>query len=401
MKNIADRIRDFNSGRDPERLALKYAAMRKGPFVFLRGTCHLFYEDLKISDLPKSPLAWCCGDLHLENLGTYKGDNRLVYFDLNDFDEACLAPANWDIVRFLTSILIGGKMIGMDRSITKLMMREFLQGYRSALQTGKARWLERATSEGIIRALITQLRNRTVKGFLNSRTTTAKGKRKLITDGRHALPLQKRQLPMLRNFIKKFGSMQPDPAFYTFIDGARRIAGTGSLGLERYVLLVEGNGSPNENFLLDLKYQPGSCVVAAKHLPQPKWNSESQRVVVTQHDVQAVSPALLSAVEMEGRSFVIHELMPENDRLDFTKWRDDVKGFQDAMRIMGEITAWGNLRASGRRGAASADDLIAYGQEEKWTKHLMAYAGDCADRTKQQWREYVASELGVNAAIDQ
>ena len=71
-----------------------------------------------------------------------------------------------------------------------------------------------------------------------------------------------------------------------------------------------------------------------------------------------------------------------------------------AVRIMGEIAAWGNLRASGRRGAASAEDLIAFGQEVKWAKHLMAYADDCADRTKQQWREYVASQVGVTAATD-
>ncbi|MHB1590283.1 MAG: DUF2252 family protein [Sulfuricella sp.] len=40
-----------NSGRDPERLAMKYAKMSKSPFVFLRGACHLFYDNL-----PDSPL---------------------------------------------------------------------------------------------------------------------------------------------------------------------------------------------------------------------------------------------------------------------------------------------------------------------------------------------------------
>ena len=89
--DVVKRITTFDQGREPERLAIKYALMRKDAFVFMRGTCHLFYEDLDPAALPASPLVWCCGDLHLENLGTYKGDNRLVYFDLNDFDEACLA----------------------------------------------------------------------------------------------------------------------------------------------------------------------------------------------------------------------------------------------------------------------------------------------------------------------
>jgi len=123
---VLTRIAKFNEGRDPERLALKFAALRHDAFTLLRGTCHLFYEDLRASDLPMSPLVWCCGDLHLENFGTYKGDNRLAYFDLNDFDEACLTPALWELVRFLTSVRVGGKTLGMDRRMTTMLMRTFL-----------------------------------------------------------------------------------------------------------------------------------------------------------------------------------------------------------------------------------------------------------------------------------
>ncbi|NJK53097.1 MAG: DUF2252 family protein, partial [Leptolyngbyaceae cyanobacterium SU_3_3] len=66
-------------------------------FVFLRGSCHLFYEDLPTdSRLDAAPHTWICGDLHLQNFGSYKGDDRLVYFDINDFDEAALAPCTWD-----------------------------------------------------------------------------------------------------------------------------------------------------------------------------------------------------------------------------------------------------------------------------------------------------------------
>ena len=73
--------------------------MASDPFYFFRGTAHLFYEDLVNTEaaLPGQPLTWVCGDLHIENFGSYKGDNRLVYFDINDFDEANLAPppGNW------------------------------------------------------------------------------------------------------------------------------------------------------------------------------------------------------------------------------------------------------------------------------------------------------------------
>jgi uncharacterized protein (DUF2252 family) len=104
MLDVVETIRRFNAGRDPQRLAMKYRALRTSPFSFLRSTCHLFYERLPSEPLLREvPPAWSCGDLHLENFGSYKGDDRLVYFDVNDFDEAALAPLTWDGVRFLTS----------------------------------------------------------------------------------------------------------------------------------------------------------------------------------------------------------------------------------------------------------------------------------------------------------
>ena len=94
MENTTRRIVEFNKGFLENMVEIKYELMRENLFRFYRGTDHLFYEDLsKVGDFPDSPLTWICGDLHLENYGTYKSDNRLVYFDLNDFDESILAPA--------------------------------------------------------------------------------------------------------------------------------------------------------------------------------------------------------------------------------------------------------------------------------------------------------------------
>src|SRR3954465_4657333 len=107
---VAERIRAFNAGRRPELLERKYKAIRADAFTFLRGTCHLFYEDWPAgSPLNAAPPAWISGDLHLENFGSYKGDNRLVYFDINDFDEAALGGATWDLSRLITSIFLAGE----------------------------------------------------------------------------------------------------------------------------------------------------------------------------------------------------------------------------------------------------------------------------------------------------
>ena len=137
--DVVQQIRAFNAGRDPERLALKYEKMRSNPFVFMRGACHLFYDRLSYKGLFKSaPLVWSCGDLHLENFGSYKGDNRLIYFDMNDFDESILAPASWDVVRMLTSVRVAAQSLFIKPGETNELCTTFMDAYGSALAQGKA-----------------------------------------------------------------------------------------------------------------------------------------------------------------------------------------------------------------------------------------------------------------------
>ena len=121
MIEIIQEIRAFNANRDPSKRVLKYAVMQQNVFRFYRGTCHLFYKDLYNNNvLPNSPLVWASGDLHLENFGSFKGRDRLVYFDINDFDEAMLMPAIWELVRLLCSVVVASTSIQtLGRGIPK------------------------------------------------------------------------------------------------------------------------------------------------------------------------------------------------------------------------------------------------------------------------------------------
>jgi uncharacterized protein (DUF2252 family) len=291
---VVNRILKANQGRDPERLALKYNAMRTDSFIFLRSTCHLFYDRLPKTGICKSaPLTWCCGDLHLENFGSYKGDNRLVYFDLNDFDESALAPASWELVRLITSILVSAHAYDISNEDVKKLSKQFLEAYVDALLTGKARWVERETAQGLVKELLEQLQQRTRADFLDGRTQKKHHHRHFILDGKKSLPVSDVQRTEVTRFMERFASRQPHPEFYQVLDVARRIAGTGSLGVERYAILVEGKGTPDQNYLLDLKEALPSSM--AKHLPriQPRWDNEAERVVTLKRRMQAVSMAFL------------------------------------------------------------------------------------------------------------
>jgi uncharacterized protein (DUF2252 family) len=43
--DVIRQIRTFNAGRDPERLQMKYRRMRGDPFVFMRATFAVAFDD--------------------------------------------------------------------------------------------------------------------------------------------------------------------------------------------------------------------------------------------------------------------------------------------------------------------------------------------------------------------
>jgi uncharacterized protein (DUF2252 family) len=111
--SLLKRIDKYNAGAPTVLYDLKMAALQESPFRFYRGTCHLFAEDLRKAYHPKTSIrVWNCGDAHFENFGSYKGDNRQVYFDLDDFDESFLGSPVAELTRFMTSIVIAGMQNG-------------------------------------------------------------------------------------------------------------------------------------------------------------------------------------------------------------------------------------------------------------------------------------------------
>jgi uncharacterized protein (DUF2252 family) len=390
MSAIVGEILKFNAGREPERLAIKYRTMRQNAFAFMRGTCHLFYRDWPAGDrkLNAAPAAWICGDLHLENFGCYKGDNRQVYFDLNDFDEAALAPATWELGRWLTSIVVAAETLALSRPDALALCRLGVESYSAALREGNSRWLERETAKGMIKDLLDPLRRRVRKNFLDGRTTVKKGQRTLKLDGKRALELATRDKEAIMAFVRDFARTRPNPAFFQPLDAARRIAGTGSLGLDRTVILVVGRGSPDGNFLLDLKQAVPSALRPYLKVKQPEWQSEAERVITVQRWAQAISPAFLNVVDHNDRKFVLKGLQPASDKLALTGWNGKHKRLERVITSMGELIAWSHLRSCGRSGSASADDWVAFGRSEDWQAPLLAYADEYGRKIASDWDEY-------------
>lgn len=192
MDNLIERIQLFNESRLSEMVKLKYEFMAENMFRFYRGTCHLFYEELAAdSAFPPSPPAWISGDLHLENFGTYKGNNRLVYFDMNDFDEAILAPAAWEVARTVTSILVAFKSLRIEEEKAVRMAKLFLKSYANTLSNGKARYIEAKTAKGIVCDFLRAVAARKNKDILTRRTIRKKDKLMMLLDDVRHIKIEK------------------------------------------------------------------------------------------------------------------------------------------------------------------------------------------------------------------
>ena len=389
MVSVTKRIIAYNKKRNPLFLQIKYNALTESPFRFFRGTCHLFYEDLAKKLPVKDPTkAWICGDLHLENFGTFKGNNGLVYFDLNDFDEAILAPATWEVLRALTSIYLATDSLQKKNSWSEKLATCFIDAYMNSMITGKPLVFERATTRGLIEAFIATVSKRKSQEILEGRLVFkgAEASLKIIKGSTVALKdsLKKDVLSSIKTWCKKNNYIH-----WKARDAAYRIVGTGSLGVTRFIILMYDK-TAKCYFLLDMKEALPSSLQPFATIKQPAWKTEAERVVTIQSYAQNVVPALLGTSEHNKASFVIKRLQPTQDRMSLALCKGKIKNLEEIINTFAEISASAQLRSTGRSGSSTTDALIAFFKTTPASlkEHLLQYSKKYVGKVKKDYANY-------------
>lgn len=370
--NTVDAILAWHRGRNPRLLALKWAKIRESPFAFFRGTAPLFYEAWARLKPPAAPLVWICGDAHLENVGSYKGGNRVPYFDLNDFDEACLAPAHGDIGRALTGLYL------LDEPA---LARRFLAAYRARLLTGKPQHIEPEVAHGVIATLLGNVQARRRKEFLASRLVRGKLR---IREGR-TFALDAATKKRVRRIFQAWARRRPDPRFYRIKDICGRIAGNGSLGVERFVVLVQGRKLP---VLMDMKQAVPSAPQQWVGVRPPRWANEAERVATVQNFMQYVPVAHLGWTRTSPVAYLIRELQPIEDRID--RGMLTAADYGDFVEQWAGLIASAHLRSGGWKGSAPIEVLMGYARTLTGSnvRRLLAAARRAALRQKRHFLEF-------------
>ena len=389
-KDLTTRIQSFNTDRLAQFLQLKYRAMYEDEYRFFRATTHLFYEDVPADSFLRSgPNVWLCGDLHLENYGSYKGDNGKSYFNANDFDECNLGSCLFDVTRMVCSIFMASKSLGIATSVGKNLAEVFVETYFKKLGEGYIRVLEKESASQTMKDFLLEVDLRKRKDFLDKRTIRGKNGRKLLIDHKRTTSVSEKEQHVVTKALANWASARTDTNFFKVRDVGFRLSGTSSLGLRRYVVLVEGDKPPEGNYLLELKETRKSCLEKFNKVKQPAWASEAARIIEVQQRLLSDPPPLLNSIEIDNRNFVMKELQPSADRIDYGLFKGNFKKLKEVLEDMAAIYAWDNLRSGGRQNSAIADDLIKFARTEKEIKKdVLAYAVQYTKRTHLYLQSY-------------
>ncbi len=289
----------------------------------------------------------------------------------------------------VTSIFIAFDNLGFEPEKSLKMAQLYVRSYSATLAKGKAMSIDPRTAKGVVCDFLSSAALSTYKDLLKKRTISKKKSFMLsLADERH-FKLDKTLRKELKAHITEWIKTSSDgPYNYKVISAVFRLAGTGSIGVKRYLFLLRSTNTKNHYLLLDMKQARTSSVQPYVPVQQLAWDTEAARVIGVQQRMQNVSAALLSTTVFKGESFIIQELQPVKDSIKFKQ----LKEYRDMYQViddMASLTASAQLRSGGMQGSGNLDELMAFGADQGWQEAVIAYAGKYAGSVKKYYKEYI------------
>ncbi|MBK4216409.1 DUF2252 domain-containing protein [Paracoccus caeni] len=398
-------LEEQHLSRLAELVPVRIGRMSQSVFAFYRGTAAVMAADLAAG--PHTGInVVCCGDAHVSNFGFYASPERALLFDLNDFDEASIAPWEWDVKRLAASVHVGGRDIGMSEEACRDATQRTVAAYRESLQslmqlTALERYYYKVDADLVqqmlaseqTRKAVKKARKRTSDQLLAKITMRdEKGRGLCIVDQppvtRHVSHGDVDELGVL--FQQYMGTLREDTAWllsqFKLVDSVLRVVGVGSVGTRCYVLAFEG--PQGEVLFLQAKEAQPSVLTTYGGMPPvipgaegTSDHNEGHRVVAGQRILQAQSdPFIGHIVGWAGET-------DDRLRVDYY-WRQfrDMKGSIDLATLDGtQFTAYGELcgrllaRAHSQSPGAAA--IAGYlGSGAKFDEAVSAWSAAYADQ---------------------
>lgn len=375
------RLVEHDASRVQGLLGLRYRRMLEGPGSFLRGAAVLMAEDFA-RGTSTALTVQLCGDAHLSNFGVYLSPERELVFDVNDFDETCEGPFEWDVKRLATSLVIASQQLGHDERHQRVIAAATAREYRDAVtkfatQTRLDVWYATLDVDRVVKEL---------RGFFSDAATrriddvmrhvkgvaTSSSGRTILTHG----PLGPRialDAPRFSAIQSVEGSMGADDVVdvisgyartlssdrqrllsqFDIREVVRHVVGVGSVGTECFAALLTGRDD-QDTFFLQVKEAQSSVVAEAQR--QRTTLDPGERVVRGQKLMQVVSDPFLGWDTLSQgdhrRSFYVRQLFNERASVDVKRLDEE------SLIAYGRLCAWTLARAHARFGRA--EEIAGY-----------------------------------------
>jgi uncharacterized protein (DUF2252 family) len=399
---------------DPDAFRQKFRKMAAGPFAFYRGSACLFYADMEQEEDrwadERTGRVWIQGDLHAENFGTYMDGDGVFVFDVNDFDEAYLGHFTWDIKRMVASVSLLAWMKAIsDADIARLIetyVRAYVEQVRYFVRSDRDHEysLRLETTSGEVKEILLETRLNTRVDLLE-RTTLVDGDfERKFRRGPGVRELDDAEREKVEAAYESYLDTIPDAKRFRSLTYqvkdivGRKGFGIGSAGLPAYNILVEGPTQALENDVV-LSMKQGNVAAPSRIVHDERikgyFKHHGHRTAVSQRALQAHADPWLGYTEVDGVGFVVSELSPYVEDLD---WSDltEPEEISPVLDYLGRATAKVHCVADKDSDASivgfqTEDEIVEAieGKEDEFVEEMVAFGMRYSEIARDDHRLFV------------
>jgi uncharacterized protein (DUF2252 family) len=405
LTDEAHRVRD-SDGKDltVEALSRKLEALSRSAFSFFRGTFHLMARDVLQGRVPHAaaaaPEALIVGDLHLENFGVYRGASGALCFDVNDFDDVGMGPADFDLKRLCTSAYLlpgvsqanraaAAKAIasGWAEGVARIGGRFPVAAYDSKAQTPVA---ELMNAHGATTSA--QMIGKAAPAAGHKQFDCAKEPRKYARVGKAWAHIAEKAFDEYLAALKQL--KVPMREHWRILDTAYRFKGTGSLGRLRFSILC---GFDEERRIVEIKEARPSALDEARGRAPSANRARAQTAAIRR--LQGSPWPLVAGTHFGKVEALARELQAEEEKIGtdrFSSANTDATHVElvSYARQCGEVTARLHCRAS-------AYGLLDDGSFDarRAAQEAVSFAERYAAQVEHDQKAYLHSRASIGKAL--
>jgi uncharacterized protein (DUF2252 family) len=404
-QDIIQLLEESDADRIAGLIPVKYQRMSVSPFTFFRGTAIIQARDLANARVSGITVQ-ACGDCHLANFGGFASPERVLVFDINDFDETFPGPWEWDVKRLGVSLILAARDRSFSKNVADQAVRAAAASYRERMaEFAEMKVLETWYAQVSIDAIkeyfrkdpdmsarlskkVKQAHKQTSEAVIPKLTAVVDGLRKIKDNPpviyhvhEFARDFEKQRVKFTEEYKK---SLHADRRHlydrYRYQDSAVKVVGVGSVGTRCYLsLLLADDDDP---LFLQVKEARRSVLESSRG--KSRYAHQGFRVVEGQRVMQAASDIFLGWASTKEHDYYLRQFRD-------MKVSAEIETFRPGTLVgYASLCGWTLARAHAKAGGAAM--IAGYlGSSDQFDDALAQYSEAYADQAERDFGAFQAA----------